>query len=104
MAAYWITQFKKVNHHKIGAYNVDLKRVGDIYPNILAAEKALAKIMDTYRHKAFVRIDHNVASNPVAYADLDESGGIVRFLSRDKFHWTSAITLGEFKARLARRH
>lgn len=100
---YFITQFKKVNHHKIGAYNVDLRRIGEFYPNILEAEKALAKLMSSHRFKTFVRIDRNVSPNPVVYADLDESGGIVRFLSRDKFHWTRAITLDEFKARLARR-
>jgi hypothetical protein len=100
MAIYFISQFKKIHHHQKGAYNVDIKRFREIYHNLPAAYRGLARIMDSYRRETYLRLDRNVLDNPIAFADLDTSGGIVRFLKRDREHWTTAITLDEFIKRL----
>jgi hypothetical protein len=100
---YFIIQFDKPHHHKKGDYNRDIRRIGGLFPNKLEAERQLCKIMNQNRTTGkFLRIDRNVRQNPIAYADLNEFGGLVRFKSRDGFHWSSAITLQEFRQRLAR--
>jgi len=103
MAAYFITQFRRPRKHRVGQVSKDLKQIGGIYPNQHEAEKALYEIMDRNRvNHIYLRLDRNVSHNPVAYADLDINGGIVRFRKGDGFHFTSAITLTEFKERLAK--
>jgi len=100
---YFITSFQKPLHHKAGDYNRDIKRVSPLFPNRYYAEKYLYGLMSKNRHSGmFLRIDWNIRHNPVVYADLDEMGGLVRFRSRDGYHWTSAITLQEFRQRLIR--
>jgi len=100
---YFIIQFKKPKKHRAGQVNVDTGQIGEAYPNLHEAEKALYNIMDINRFPAFVRIDRNVLRNSVAYADLDASGGVVRFRKRDQYHFTSAIPLIQFGQRLMRR-
>ena len=64
----------------------------------------LARIMTKYRTPGlFARVDRNKLMNPVIYADLNEHGGIVRFKEKDGYHWSSAISLSEFRQRLAHR-
>ncbi len=101
--SYWITLFEKPLNHKKGDYNRDVKVVSPIFSNRYQVEKYLYGLMLQNRTtNKFLRIDWNVRPNPVVYADLNEEGGIVRFLQRDKLHWSSAITLPEFRLRLLR--
>lgn len=100
---YQIMQFRKPKKHRAGYSNRDIRRIGKPYPNITEALNALARIMDKNRFQTYLRLDKDVRYNAVAYADLDESGGVIRFRQRDNFHFGHQITLNEFKARLARR-
>ncbi len=100
---YQIVQFEKPNNHKKGGYNKDVKLVSPVFPNIFQAEKYLYDLMNKYRQDGkFLRIDRGVRYNPVVYADLNSDGGLVRFKHRDGIHWTSAITLPEFRQKLTR--
>ncbi len=100
---YYIVQFAKSAKHRTGTFNRTIKQIGPLYPNRYQAEAALFKIMDTNRvSDIFLRIDWNVSPNPIAYADLDGSGGVVRFRRRDNYHFSPQITLAEFGQRLAR--
>ncbi len=101
---YFITQFRKPKIHRAGHVNRDLKHIGPAYPNFEEAKKVLCELMDKNRvPDVYLRIDHNVSHNAVAYADLDKNGGVIRFRQRDKFHFSDQITLAEFKERLAKK-
>lgn len=100
---YFIIQFKKPKKHRAGQVNVDVGQIGDSYPNLHKAEKALYNLMDINRYPIFLRIDRNVLRNSVIYADLGINGGVVRFRKRDQYHFTSAIPLIQFGRRLVRR-
>jgi len=101
---YFIMQFKKPKKHRAGTFIVDTGQIGEDYSNLHKAEMALARLMDETRIGGiFLRIDRNVLRNSVVYADLDASGGVVRFRKRDQYHFSSSITLDQFKVILARR-
>jgi hypothetical protein len=103
MAIYFITQFHKPRKHKAGYNNKDIGQIGQTYSTLNDALKALYDLMDKHRLTAYLRLDRNVKFNAIAYADLDTSGGVVRFRQRDNIHFSSQISLVEFKEILARR-
>ena len=103
-ASYFIVLFDKPGNHRAGAYNRDIKRLSPLLPNITSAMIYLSRLMAKYREPGFfMRIDKGKRMNPVAYADLNEYGGIVRFKDKDGYHWSPAISLAEFRQKLARR-
>ncbi len=104
MPAYFVVLFDKPGNHRAGAYNRDIKRISPVLPNLTAAMVHLSRLMGKHRESGFfMRIDKGKRMNPVAYADLNENGGIVRFKQKDGYHWSSAISLAEFRKKLAAR-
>ena len=98
---YFITQFVKPKKHRAGQVNKDKRIFSGRYRSRPEALKALCDYMDKHRiNDMSLRLDRNVRPNPIAYADLDENGGVVRFKLPDGFHFSSQITLDEFKRRL----
>ena len=105
MSYYAIVQFRKPTKHIKGQVNHDVGAIGKPYPNRESAEKALCELMDRNRTNGiYVKIEYNgLRGDNIAYADLDSNGGVVRFRSRDKIHFSSQISLAEFKERIAQR-
>ena len=99
---YTVTAFHKVNNHKKGAYNRDIKVIAQA-TNRLAAEKALFNFMHITRKEGiFARIDWNIKANTIVFGDCSDNGGVVRFRQRDGLHWSHSYTLQEFKSRILR--
>ncbi len=100
---YLIILFEKLGNHRKGATNIDIKRLARPFPNLLEAEQRLYEYMSKHRTPGvFLRIDKNVRHNPIAFADLNIDGGIIRFKSRDNIHWSKSISLSKFYQRILR--